>query len=121
MNETQHILTIEPMEECFHESREWQWKQSQSKHQVEVQDSIYKVEMPWLCTFEKKTSTIYRWKILSNDVETRVQRSCRYSARLSESVCWSTNTFFGVMFKIVVCPLEVSYQNAALIISSAQP
>lgn len=28
--------------------------------------------------------------------------------------------FLGVLFKIVVCPLEVSYQNAAFIISTAQ-
>lgn len=53
VNETQ-ALTIEPMQECFHERREWQRKQSQCKHQVEVQNSIYKVEMPWLCTFKKK-------------------------------------------------------------------
>lgn len=58
--ETKQILTIEPMEERFHEGRERQRKQGQSKHQVEVQDSIYKVEMPWLCPFKKKTSTYYK-------------------------------------------------------------
>lgn len=54
------------------------------------------------------------WKLGSKDPADMVPDSVnQYSAA-------APTRFFGVTFKIVVCPLEVSYRNAALIISSTQ-
>lgn len=51
------------------------------------------------------------WKLGSKDPANTVPDSVNQ---------YSAEALFGVTFKILVCPLVVSYQNAALIISTAQ-
>lgn len=45
---THTLLTIEPVQQSLHERSEWQRKQRQRKHQVKVQEAVYKVEVPRL-------------------------------------------------------------------------